>query len=73
MLTSEVIPPASQRTLARLVPSVRPLKDTASLLPGPPQNRVRPLASLTKLYGTFCPTSSRRVSTVVNAVTSAAP
>ncbi|EAQ85780.1 hypothetical protein CHGG_07033 [Chaetomium globosum CBS 148.51] len=36
-------------------------------------NNVLPLASLTKLYGTFCPTSSRNVSTVVKAVTSAAP
>jgi len=32
-----------------------------------------PLASLTKLYGTFWPTNKRNVSTVVNALASATP
>lgn len=37
------------------------------------QNMPRPLASLTKLYGTFWPTSSLSVSTVANAAVSATP
>lgn len=37
------------------------------------QNIPRPLASLTKLYGTFWPTSSLSVSTVANAAVSATP
>lgn len=41
----------------------------------PPQNQYNPLplANLTKLYGTFCPTNNLSVSTVVNALVSATP